>query len=158
MDVEVVKIIYNLQFTNYKYFLNSKIENRKLKIKSGFTLMEILIILFVVGIMISGIIPLFLNVITANKSANYYSTAYRLADSKIEELRSLPFEDIDAAAGTESAPGLPDDSEILITVNNNINGGAQTDIREVEVTINWNFKSAKSHSISTLITQGGIGR
>lgn len=144
--------------------IDFKFQISNFKIKRGFTLLEILIILFVVGIMISGIIPLFLSVITANKSAEHYSTAYRLADSQLEELRSTTFEEIDATyTGIEEGVSsdisdiLPE-GEIIITVSDEIDGSAQTNIREITIDINWNFKSTKNYTVSTLIAEGGIGR
>ncbi len=116
-----------------------------------------IIVLAVVGMLISAIIPLFLNVLTANKSAEYYSQAYKLADSRIEELRSLSFESIDSEAGIESTSLLPDGS-IETSVTNVIKGVPEDGIREITITIDWNFKSEKSYTTSTLISEGGIGR
>lgn len=123
----------------------------------GFSLVEIIIVLAVIGIMMSAILPLFMNVLTANKSAAYYSEAYKIADSRIEELRSMTFENIDAEDGSENISSLPN-GEITTTVTNEIEGVPENGIRQVEITIYWNFKSEKEYSTSTLITEGGIGR
>lgn len=119
-----------------------------------------IILLAVIGIMISAIMPLFISVMISNKSASYYSEAYKAADTKIEYLRSLSFEEMELLNGTnESLPNLPDGNNMSIAINDyEIDGIEQNDIKEVTVTINWNFKSEKTYTTSTLITQGGIGR
>jgi hypothetical protein len=118
--------------------------------------MEIVIILFVVGIMISGILPLFLNVITANKSAAYYSTAYKRADSIIEETRAKPFEEIISINSFEITE-LPNGVG-QIEITEEPGGTATNRLKLVELTINWNFKSPQEIKISTYIADGGIGR
>ncbi len=119
--------------------------------------MEVVIIIFVVGVMISGILPLFLSVIAANRSAAYYSLAYKLADSKIEEMRSISFSEIDEEDGTYEISGLPD-GQMIVTISDEIDGEPQEGIRQVVVDLSWNYKSEKSHTISTLITEEGIGK
>lgn len=140
--------------------MNVRVKN-KVTQNFGFSIVEILIILAVVGIMTSAIIPLFLDVITVNKSAAYYSEAYKLTDSKIEELRSLSFENIDAQDGEYSEPenigNLPN-GLLIINITNVIEGVPEDGIREIIITITWNFKSEKTYTTSTLITEGGIGR
>jgi len=127
------------------------------KTKIGFSILEIIIILAVVGIMMSGLIPLFMSVLTANKSAAYYSEAYKVADSRIEELRSLSFESIDAEDGAENITTLPE-GEVTTDITNEIDGAPRDNLRQVIITITWNFKSEKTYSTSTLIAEGGIGR
>ncbi len=118
--------------------------------------MEIVIILFVVGIMISGIIPLFLNVITVNKSAAYYSTAYKKADSIIEDSRAKPFDEI-ISIESFNIPDLPSGvGKIEITEESG--GTANNRLKMVELTIRWDFRSPQEIKIATYITSGGIGR
>ncbi len=132
------------------------IKNSKLKIKNfkhGFTLLEIIILLSIISIMMSGILTLFFNVITVNKSAEYYSTAYKLMDSKIEELRGTSFETI--IDDTYQISELPQ-GEGIISISNEIDGAPQSDIIKVDLNISWYFKKKNQIREVTYITKGGI--
>ena len=117
--------------------------------------MEVMLILVVIGIMVSGIIPLFISVVQSNKSASYYSNAYRIADSKIEEYRRASFDGL--TTNTFTISSLPSGQGTL-TVTNNIDGAPQVDIKRLDLTIAWNYKKARSASISTYVTRNGVGR
>lgn len=126
---------------NYKY------KNR------GYTLVEIVIIIAIVGIIISGILPVFLNSITANKSAEYYSKAYKILDSKMEEYRNSNFDTLDST--TFDVPELPQGQGTL-TITDNVEGAPQNDIKQAELKIVWNFKNEKEVKIVTYIARGGL--
>jgi prepilin-type N-terminal cleavage/methylation domain-containing protein len=137
---------------NTKY----KIQNTKFPFRrrrKGFTLTEIIIVLGIVGIIISGILPLFVNVIAAGKSAAHYSTAYKLADSKIEEYRNASFDNL--ADETATITELPDGS-LTATVTNEIDGSTETDIKRVELTINWSYQRDREIKIVTYVYRGGL--
>jgi type II secretory pathway pseudopilin PulG len=123
------------------------------RVKKGFSLIEIIIILGVVGIMVSGILPLFLNVIAANNSARYYSYAYKVADSKIEEYRNTTFENIEDETFPVSELPLGQGD---LTVSNEIGGSPQDNIKELDLTISWNYKKAQEIRIVTYVTTGGL--
>jgi hypothetical protein len=110
-------------------------------------------LLSIVSIILAGILTLFLNVITVNKSAEYYSTAYKLMDSKIETLRGSAFESI--ANSTYQIPELPQ-GQGIITVTNEIDGAPQADIIQIKLEISWNFKKLNRIKELTYITKGGI--
>lgn len=103
--------------------------------------------------MMSGILTLFFNVITVNKSAEYYSTAYKLMDSKIEELRGVSFETI--TEENYQIPNLPQ-GEGTIDISNEVDGAPQSDIIKVDLTISWYFKKENQIREVTYITKGGI--
>lgn len=123
------------------------------KINSGFTIIEIIIVIGIVGIMISGILPLYLNVITANKSAAYYSNAYKIADSMIEEYRTNSFDSI--VNETVEVTELPEGSANLI-VSSEIDGVTESDIKELDLTISWNFNRTQSIRIVTYVAKDGL--
>jgi hypothetical protein len=103
--------------------------------------------------MIAGIIPVFLNSITANKSAEFYSKAYKLLDSKAEELRNADFAAI--ASGNFAVTELPSGAGTL-AVSNNVDGAPRTDIKKVDITITWNFTRSQTVRLATYVTKGGI--
>jgi len=164
------QILYNMLvrvFSNFRFaicdlrlreFLNHK--NHKSAIGNrqfcrAFTILEIVLLLAIVGIFISGIIPLYLNVVTVNKSAQYYSTAYKVLDSKIEEYRNTSFDSVNS--GTFSITELPSGQGAL-TVSNNIDGAPQADIKRLDLTITWNFKKTNQVNITTYIARNGLKR
>lgn len=117
--------------------------------------MELVILLGVVGIMMSGILTLYFNVITVNKSSEYYSSAYKLIDSEIEELRGTSFENI-TNVNTDISE-LPS-GHLDISVSNEIDGAPQDDIKKVDVVISWYFRKQSQVREITYIAKGGIKR
>lgn len=117
--------------------------------------MEILLVLVVVGIMISGIIPLYIGVIRANKSSEYYSRAYRDLNSQVEVYRRASFDSLDN--GTFTVSNLPSGQGTL-TVSNMIDGAPQADIKQLNLTVSWNYKRTNSVKITTYVTRNGVGR
>lgn len=125
------------------------------RLLKGFTLVEVMILLVVVSILISGAFSLFFSVITYNKLAEHYSVAYKTLDSKIELLRSTSFDSIiNEDAPVANLPG----SNLAVRVDNNLDGLPQSDIKEVEVTISWYFKKDFQLKAVTYISKGGIQR
>lgn len=121
--------------------------------KKGYTLTEIVLVLGLLGIIISGVLPVFLNSITANKSAEYYSNAYKILDSRLEEYRNTDFNAL--ANNTFEVTELPS-GEGVLTVTNNIEGSPQADIKKIDLVINWNFKNQRQVKAVTYISRGGI--
>ena len=117
--------------------------------------MEIMIVLVIVGIMISGILPLYITVIRANKASEYYSRAYRDIDSQVEVYRNGSFDDI--ATGTFVVTDLPGGSGAL-TVSNVVDGAPQADIKKLDLVLSWNYRRVNSVKITTYITRNGVGK
>jgi hypothetical protein len=109
-----------------------------------------------VSIIISGILPLFLNVITVNKSSEYYSRSYKIVDSKMEELRNTPFDSLTTGTTNFTVSGLPAPASGSVAITSNIDGAAQTNIKKVTVTVTWTFRGAKQSSAVTYIARGGL--
>jgi len=131
----------------------AKLKNNN-KLQAGFTLVETIFVIGVLTILLTGTFTIIRNLISLNKKIALRSVAYRTMDTKLEELRYQNFNDI-AASDTASAE-LPTGNHVIVTVSNNVDGQAQTGIKKVDVTINWNFKGPESVATSTYITQGGI--
>jgi len=136
--------------------LKLEIRNSKFPFRNqrkGFTLTEIIIVLGIVGIIVSSILPLYVNIMKAGKSAAYYSTAYKLADSKIEEYRNSNFDTLadESAALTELPNG-----NLETTITNEVDGSIETDIKRIELIIGWEFQRAQEIKIVTYIYRGGL--
>ena len=135
----------SFQISNFKFQIPRR--------RAGFTLTEIIIVLGIVGIIVSSILPLFVNIMKAGKSAAYYSTAYKLADSKIEEYRNSNFDTLadESATLTELPNG-----NLETTITNEVDGSIETDIKRIELIIGWEFQRAQEIKIVTYIYRGGL--
>jgi type II secretory pathway pseudopilin PulG len=110
-------------------------------------------VLGIVGIIISGILPLLLNTVTAGKTATYYSTAYKIADSKIEDYRNSNFDILqDEEIDISELPG----GTLTTTVTNEIDGNPEDDMRKIELLLRWSFKRDQEIKIVTYIYRGGL--
>lgn len=114
---------------------------------------EIVIILGIVGIIISAILPLFINVIAAGRSAAYYSSAYKLADSKMEQYRNTNFDLI--APESITTTDLPN-GQIISEITSEVDGVNETDIKRVELKVSWNYQRPQEVKLVTYIYRGGL--
>lgn len=126
-------------------------EHRSLK--RGFTLTEVLLVLSLLAVILGGVLPLFLNIITTNKSTELYSKAYKDLDSKIETLRNLNYDSI--VNGSFTVADLPA-AATPNTISVIDNAGGIPNLKQVTVVINWDFKGNKSIKATTFIARGGI--
>ena len=114
-----------------------------------------MLILVVVGIMVSGILPLYVAVIRSNKSASYYSSAYRQIDSQLEVYRRASFDGI--VNGNFTVTDIPG-AQGTVTVSNVLDGAPQANIKQVDLKITWYFKKNNQIKTSSYITRNGVGR
>jgi len=59
----------------------------------GLTLIELIVAVALFGIVVLGIVPLFLGSVKSNYSANEYTSVNMLARDRLEQLMNLPFQD-----------------------------------------------------------------
>ena len=116
-----------------------------------------MLILILVSLMTSGVFAMFTYLVTLNKKIEYRAAAYKLLVSKIEDARNVNFESYTIGTVTEDANELPQGT-ISTTVTDNVEGSTQDDIRQITVTISWDFKGSQTSSISSYVTRGGIQR
>jgi prepilin-type N-terminal cleavage/methylation domain-containing protein len=75
----------------------------KKKKMPGFSLIEVLVGLFLVAVAVLGLAQLFLLSVANNRNADRISTATNLAKQQIEWLRSLTSEELELIAGSDLA-------------------------------------------------------
>jgi len=65
----------------------------------GLTLIELIVAVALFGIVLLGIVPLFLGSVKSNYSANEYTSINTIARGRLEELMNLPFQDAQLTPG-----------------------------------------------------------
>lgn len=110
------------------------------------------------GILLTGVLTIFVNVMSTNKSNEYYSSAYKQLDSKVEEIRNTPFANLGTFPTTFTPTGLPSGATGTVSLTNSINGVTEANIYRADVTITWTFKNQHQIKTSTYVAKGGIRR
>ncbi len=104
--------------------------------ESGFSIIEVLMTIVVVGILFSAVIALYSNVLIVQSRTQNLETATRAAHRQVEALRNLQYnslvegEDIDFS--DDLPTGLPRDSSGLVEVTD-----AQQGLKRVDVTVTY---------------------
>jgi prepilin-type N-terminal cleavage/methylation domain-containing protein len=103
--------------------------------KRGFSLIEIIIALFVASAVFASVIPLIFNTISANRAAKLKTIAYEAAQKEIEATKN---QDISAlTTHSVTVPGIPNCVNCLnvkVTMTS-------ADFALIESTVTWTFKA-----------------
>lgn len=100
--------------------------------KEGFSLIEIIIALFVASAIFSAALPLIFNTISANKLARLKVNAYQAAQREIENIKTTPLSELQTHSFT--AEGVPDSTSTLsVTLND-------PELAEITSRVAWNFR------------------
>lgn len=126
------------------------------KNQSGFTLVELVITILVLGVVLTSVVTLFVNVQQAQTHTRYLETATYAGQSEIESLRNLnynnltPGQTIDFTADLPNS--LPSGSTGMVTVSEPVNG-----LRRVDVSVSYSYKGkSRTVTLSSLIGVLGI--
>ena len=89
----------------------------------GLSLVELIAAVALFGIIVLGVVPLFLGSVKSNYSANEYTSIHMIARDRLEQLMSLPFGSAQLAPGVyanDLPPFLPDpkNPSALSTIRN----------------------------------------
>jgi prepilin-type N-terminal cleavage/methylation domain-containing protein len=103
--------------------------------KKGFTIIELLIALVVLGIIFAGLMPLLANTVNKNKNARLRLVAYEAASEKLEEYREKKISSLQAGTEIFSVSALPN-STAVVTIEK-----PQTSLAAITTTISWNFSN-----------------
>lgn len=132
--------------------IEKKTANLK-NLQSGMSLIEIIISIFLV-LIIFDLCLMEVNVLTISRKQRYENIAYHIAKKQMESLRTASFD------------SLPESSAISDPMLNEIPSGSgnftisdypgYSGIKEIVVTVNWNYDGNKSATIKTLAGRGGI--
>jgi len=143
----------------------TSIQHPKFKISNGFTLIEVLVAIFILSIgvlSVFGIFPLGIQIIGSSKMA---SVAVYLGEAKIEETIFIPYEQISIGTTTESVLPSPfsayrRETEATCFDPNDLGSfpdcPGDTGIKKIKVTVFWKSPvglAEKSIELVTLISE-----
>ncbi|MBI3304084.1 MAG: prepilin-type N-terminal cleavage/methylation domain-containing protein [Deltaproteobacteria bacterium] len=121
---------------------------------SGFTLIEVLVAISLMGVVILGLSSMGVTTIQADTNGRRVSAATALAQTKLEELRILRRSNSAWDEGDHSETGLQEDGESggpytrEWTVDVDYNG--HTNLTRVTVTVSWDDGTPGSVSVASL--------
>lgn len=128
----------------------------KRRVEEGFTLVELVAAVVVIGIIGTSITALFLNIQQIQISTNYLESATRAAQLQVESLRNSNYNNLTPGSTinfTDELPDdLPQDSTGTVAVSESSPG-----IRRVDVTVAYTFDDKpRTVEMSSLIGVIGI--
>ena len=124
--------------------------------RSGFTLVEIVITILVLGVVLTSVVTLFVNIQQAQTHTRYLETATYAAQAEIESLRNINYNNLTPGQTinfTDDLPAsLPPGATGTVAVSEPTPG-----LRRVDVTVNYSYKGKdRVVSLSSLIGVLGI--
>ncbi|MCX8052711.1 MAG: prepilin-type N-terminal cleavage/methylation domain-containing protein [Armatimonadetes bacterium] len=106
------------------------------KKRSGFTLVEVLSAAVIMSIGLLAVIAASQVARDTQKRALYMSIGRTIAQSRMEKLRSLPMEQLDAQAGTTQNSSLPAGNSVQ-TIVEPYPTSSEPNMRRVTVVVRW---------------------
>jgi type IV pilus assembly protein PilV len=116
----------------------------------AFTLIEVMIALVVLSIGLIALAGLQVSAIKGNNFSKRITTPISIADDRIEQLKNIPYADIQAEPATNlTVSNMNFSREVIVTINNPL-----PNTKRIDVTVRW-IDGAKSYSmpISTIISK-----
>lgn len=124
--------------------------------ESGFSIIEVLMTIVVVGILFSAVIALYSNVLIVQSRTQNLETATRAAHRQVEALRNLQYNSLEEGENIDFSDdlptGLPRGSSGVVEVTD-----AQQGLKRVDVTVTYPEGSTdRAVTVSSLIGIIGI--
>lgn len=117
--------------------------------EQGFTLVEILIALFILVVGILGTIAVTATVVSGNSLAKRTTTASTLAQHKMEELKNADYDGLASSTGPETVDALYQRSWIVSAADTPLTG-----MKTVAVTVSFAWKGAmRTVTLKTIVAE-----
>lgn len=122
----------------------------------GFTLVEIMVAIVVLGITIASLSSLFISIRTVQSQTLYFDTANRAAQRQIESLRNNSYSSLTPGQTIDFTDQLPNnlpDGQAVAVISQPVDG-----LRRVDATVTYTtqYGQTKSVVLSSLIGQIGL--
>lgn len=129
-----------------------------MKKQSGFTIVELLVAIVVVGLMVVGVTSLFITIQTTQRKTRLLETATRAGEKKIEELRNINYNSLETGSTidfeNELPESLPEPRDATVAVTEPTPG-----VKRVDLTITYrDGGNDKEVKLSSMIGVIGIGQ
>lgn len=119
---------------------------KRLRRSYGFTLIEILVALVILGVSLLALAGLMVTTTRNNASAGQVTEAATLAQDKLEELRAIPWDRV--VSGQDQRAGSTG-----ITYGRNWNVVTNGNIKTITITVSWSDRFNHAISLLSVITQ-----
>ncbi|QQS22733.1 prepilin-type N-terminal cleavage/methylation domain-containing protein [bacterium] len=126
------------------------------KTQSGFSIIEVVVTLFIIGLTLV-LLQMSANSVVLNKQARYKEIATRIADQKMQSIRTTDFDSIPSTGTFNDSlmSSIPSGAGNITVVDVN------DTLKDVTVRVTWsNSRSNGNNSVElqTYITEGGLGQ
>ncbi len=122
---------------------------------SGFTMVELLVTIVVIGIVFTGVSSIFISIQRIQVKTNYLESATKSAQKEIESLRNRNYNNLIAGQSidfSDELVGLPNNSTGTVAITEPTPG-----FKRVDVTVSYNYEGqSKNVILSSLIGVIGI--
>ncbi len=125
------------------------------KSSEGFTLVELLVTIIVIGVVFTGLSSIFISIQRAQISTSYLESATRAAQKEIESLRNSNYNSLTAGQNINFTSTLPDNLPAGSTGSVNISEPTPG-LKRVDVTVTYTYGKTRTVTLSSLIGVIGI--
>lgn len=125
--------------------------------KKGFSLIEVLIAVFILGIVSLTLISVFIYGFNVIYKTKQLTLATQIAQEEVELIRNMNFDDIltlDSSYGHDSLSELVNGTGTL-----SLQDGPGTDIKKLTVSVTWDYRGTSLRKdVVTFITREGVNK
>ncbi len=107
--------------------------------KKGFTLVEVLIVMFVLAVVLMGLAGYVCAVMKATSQSKQTSVASSLAQGKLESLRNVPFASLASGSDSVDAQGLTYSRQWTVTQTGNL--------KNISIVVSYSGKSIPASTV-----------
>ena len=134
--------------------MNPDLMIRRLKDRGGFTLIEILIAVFILTVALIGLISVTVMIINGNDFSRRTTTATTLAKDRLEQVKRLPYNSVTAGTTTDywNADSTTGSSGAYFTRTTTVTDNTPTaNMKTVVVQVQWNWGGTRQVTLRTII-------
>ena len=135
--------------------LQTQSNNIKIQMNiKGFTLLEVLIVIAIFSIGILAVAAMQMSSTRGNASARRITEATALAESQIENLMQLSYDDENLDPADNPHPGPPGPYTMTWNVTEiDLDANGTNDSKRIDVTVSWNYGGDRDVSIQYIIPE-----